>query len=142
MQWKLVTRRSSILEAMPHQRELPSRGLIIKQPWIEMILEGSKSLEIRSSRTSKRGKVALIESGSSRIVGEIEITGCFEINREDFHAYQESHKVLDLDNVHYKRLYGWRLANPVRFAVPVRYCHPAGAIVWVDLTKTKTLCRR
>lgn len=106
-----------------------------------MILEGSKSLEIRSSRTSKRGKVALIESGSSRIVGEVEITGCFEINREDFHAYQESHKVLDLDNVHYKRLYGWRLANPVRFAVPVPYCHPAGAIVWVDLAKTKTLCR-
>ena len=64
---------------------------------------------------------------------------CFEINREDFHAYQESHKVLDLDNVHYKRLYGWRLANVNRYAVPVRYSHPKGAIVWVDLTKQK--CR-
>ena len=124
---------------MPHESELPSSGLIVKQPWIEMILEGSKTLEIRSSRTSKRGKVALIESGSSQIVGEVEITGCIEISREDFHAYQESHKVLDLDNVHYKRLYGWRLANVNRYAVPVRYSHPKGAIVWVDLTKQK--CR-
>jgi hypothetical protein len=46
-----------------------SRGLIIDQPWIGKILRGEKTWEMRSTRTSIRGPIALIEKGSGTVVG-------------------------------------------------------------------------
>ena len=40
-------------------------ALIIRQPWLGLILSGKKTWEIRGSRTNKRGPIALIESGSA-----------------------------------------------------------------------------
>jgi hypothetical protein len=40
------------------------KGLIVKSPWIELILEGKKTWEIRGSNTKIRGPIALIKSGS------------------------------------------------------------------------------
>ena len=36
------------------------RGLLIKQPWIDLILDGAKTWELRGSRPSIRGPFALI----------------------------------------------------------------------------------
>ncbi|GGE44896.1 hypothetical protein GCM10011391_24670 [Pullulanibacillus camelliae] len=49
------------------------KGLIIKSPWIELILAGKKVWEIRGSNTTIRGLVALIKSGTGTIVGEVTI---------------------------------------------------------------------
>ena len=53
-----------------------NRGLIIKQPWIELILSGKKTWEMRSRPTHIRGKIGLIEQGTGLIVGEVEIIDC------------------------------------------------------------------
>jgi hypothetical protein len=42
-------------------------GLLIRAPWIDKILDGSKSWEIRGSQTSKSGRIALIESGTGTV---------------------------------------------------------------------------
>jgi hypothetical protein len=39
-------------------------GLLIRSPYVDWILAGSKTWEIRGSSTAKRGRIALIQSGS------------------------------------------------------------------------------
>jgi len=36
------------------------RGLIIREPWIGMILDGSKTWELHTQHTTMRGEIALI----------------------------------------------------------------------------------
>ena len=50
-------------------------GLLIRAPWIDKILDGSKTWEIRGSHTYKEGRIALIESGTGTIVGVAELSG-------------------------------------------------------------------
>lgn len=50
--------------------------LIIIKPWLEKILSGEKDMEIRGSRTHKRGVIGLIESGSRDIK---RVCNCFRL---------------------------------------------------------------
>ena len=45
------------------------RALLIRHPHIDLILDGKKIWEIRGSRTSVRGTIALVPSGSGTVVG-------------------------------------------------------------------------
>ena len=51
-------------------------GLIIRSPWIEKILAGEKTWEIRSSNTNVRGPIALIRGGSGLVVGTCDLVDC------------------------------------------------------------------
>ena len=74
--------------------------ITLKQPWATLIVEGIKKYEFRSWKTNYRGKI-LIHAGSgvdkegmkrveylnleypkSRIIGEVEIVDCIELNDE------------------------------------------------------------
>lgn len=62
------------------------RGLRIRGPWIDLILSGGKTWEIRGSATRVRGLIALIESGSGTVVGVAELTGRVgPLTLEEFH---------------------------------------------------------
>jgi hypothetical protein len=54
-----------------------TRGIVIRQPWIEEILALRKRWELRGRLTHIRGPIALIEGGSGVIVGTAEITDCY-----------------------------------------------------------------
>jgi hypothetical protein len=43
-------------------------GLLIRTPWINLIFEGTKTRETRGTRTGKRGRIALIQSGTGTVV--------------------------------------------------------------------------
>ena len=59
--------------------------LIIKKEHLDKILNGEKTWEIRGSKTHKRGKIGLIQSGSGTIVGECELIDCTdELSKEEF----------------------------------------------------------
>src|ERR1035437_2732880 len=45
------------------------RALLIRRPWIDMILDGQKTWEIRGSRTSVRGQIGLIASRTGILGG-------------------------------------------------------------------------
>jgi hypothetical protein len=47
----------------------PLRALLIRRPWIDMILDGQKTWEIRDARTSVRGRISFIASRSGAVVG-------------------------------------------------------------------------
>ena len=113
-------------------------GLLIKSPWIEMILDGRKTWEIRGSGTSKRGTIALIKSGSGTVVGfaDLEdVKGPF--TRPEFDRYVHKHRVkpqaLPGRKLPYPKTYAWVLKNARPAKEPIPYNHPMGAVIWVKL---------
>lgn len=109
-------------------------GLIIKKKWLDLIFDENKVWEVRGCDTKKRGKIALIESGSGLIHGTTYLihtaTWC-EAHRNDCYKY---HK-LDNEGLsfieRYKEPHIWELRNSKRFKNPVPYKHPQGAVIWV-----------
>src|SRR5688572_8826355 len=51
-------------------------GLVIRKQWLDLILAGRKTWEIRGSATRVRGPIALIESRSGTVVGVCKLTDC------------------------------------------------------------------
>ena len=82
--------------------------LVIKSPWLDMILDGKKGLEIRGAATNKRGWIHLALSGSGgAIVGRAKLFDSFEIHHAKFNHYVARHCVSDLEEVRYTRIYAW-----------------------------------
>lgn len=109
-----------------------SRGLIIRQPWIGKILSGEKLWEMRSTATDICERIALIEQGTSLIVGECWITGSVG-PLETEHAMRVTehlHCVEDYALLK-KWKYPWLLSEVKRYEEPIPYIHPRGAVIWV-----------
>jgi hypothetical protein len=119
-------------------------ALIIKSPWVDLILSGEKTWEIRGNSTKKRGWIALIKSGSKKVIGICQIVdvigpltmdellGSFGKHRMPTSEIRES-------GLPYPRTYAWVIRNPVELADPILYKHPMGAITWVTLPSIPNL---
>ncbi|MGD6960409.1 ASCH domain-containing protein [Rossellomorea aquimaris] len=113
------------------------KGLIVKSPWIELILEGKKTWEIRGSNTKIRGTIALIKSGSGMVYGEVKINDSKELTLKDYQVSNEFHRVQSEHSqaLPYKKTYAWVLEKPKIYEEPIPYKHPMGAVIWVNLTR-------
>jgi hypothetical protein len=110
-----------------------NNGLIIKKQWLDLILEGKKTWELRGSKTKKREEIYLIESGSGEIKGSCKLVDCIgPLSQEQFNNNTEKHLNLSLHPT-YKKTYAWVLTEPKRFEKGIKYNHPQGAIIWVNL---------
>ncbi|MFP3728383.1 ASCH domain-containing protein [Priestia filamentosa] len=110
------------------------KGLIIKEPWIDMILRGEKVWEIRSSNTKIRGEIALIKSGTGKVYGTVEIVDTINLGVEYYKETESFHRIPGgKECLPYKKTYGWVLKNPHIFDQPIPYKHPQGAVIWVNL---------
>lgn len=114
-------------------------GLIVKREWLDLIISGKKTLEIRGSDTSKKGKmIYLLESGSGRIKAECIIKttypiSCFEWSKErEKHCVNVSYAEL---KQRYKKPYAWVLSEVRPIEDIWYYEHPKGAIIWVKDVK-------
>ena len=58
-----------------------------------MILDGTKTLEIRGSSTKIRGRIYLIKSASGKIYGTAELVDCFKIPSRILRNYESQHKL-------------------------------------------------
>lgn len=113
--------------------------LIIKKKWLDLILSGKKVWEIRSKNTRIRGKIGLIESNSSNIIGECEITDSKEISFDTYQNSTSKHCINDTTSKPYNRIYAWEIRNAKRFEKPIPYIHPLGAVIWVDLKNLSSI---
>ena len=114
-----------------------STALILKAPYIDLILDGDKTWEIRGRSTSKRGEIALIQSGSGQILGTCEIVdvlGPLSVTDlcRNIHAHRD--RILP-DHPPYEQTYAWVVKNPCRFCRPIPFRNPPGAVVWVKLPR-------
>jgi len=117
--------------------ETPTKGLIIKSPYIEKILDGSKIWEMRSKATQIRGPIALIKQGSGQIVGVaslIDVKGPLS-QQERIHTIDKHQIPLDQlkSGITEKWNFAWVLGNAQSLISPIAYKHPNGAVIWVNL---------
>jgi len=115
-------------------------ALIIKKKWLDLILNDYKIWEIRSSDTKKRGRIALIESGSKQIKGACDLVQSFpftkDLQDELTNYYKHWLTEHQLYHMQYKRPHVWVLNNIRILDEPIGYKHPQGAVIWVkDITK-------
>ena len=113
-------------------------ALIVREPWIDLILAGAKTWELRGSSTQAVGqRIGLIRGGSGTVVGVCNVVdvvgplGLAELRRN-----VARHKVpkTELTELPYDRTFAWVLSNARAFTSPVPYRHPRGAVIWVSLS--------
>jgi hypothetical protein len=114
------------------------RGLIIRQPWADQILEGSKTWEIRGSSTHVRGRIAIIAARSKHVSGYCDLVGVqgpLTLNEllETIDLHGISRQELVQQGLPYPNTYAWILERPEKLKRPTAYRHPSGAIIWVRL---------
>jgi hypothetical protein len=112
------------------------RGLVIRPYWIDLILKGKKTWEIRGSKTAIRDTIGLIPSGSGTIVGVCEVIDCIgPLSAGGFrtNAAKAGMRPTEAKIGHYAKTYAWVLKGPRRLEKPTRYRHPSGAVIWVKL---------
>lgn len=113
-----------------------TKALIIKKEWLDLILSGKKTLEIRGMNTKNRGLIGLIESGSGLVVGTCEIVGSHTLDCE--HQMNEALEKGCIPNKEritnaYNKPHAWEIENAKRLDSPIKYKHPKGAIIWIVL---------
>ncbi|MBN7764080.1 ASCH domain-containing protein [Nitratireductor aquibiodomus] len=115
------------------------KGLIIAEPWVGYILDGSKTWEMRSKPTKVSGRIALIRKGSGAVCGVANLVGVeFPLTQAEMLATTDKHRI-PAEMIHSgevaKWCVPWVLSEVRVLAGPVPYKHPSGAVIWVDLNK-------
>jgi hypothetical protein len=112
-------------------------ALLIRAPYIDWIMDGSKVWEIRGSRTTKLQRIGLIQSGTGKVVGVADLVDVIgPLRRADFisNARKLGPRKSEISRRSpYARPYAWVLKGARRLKTPVRYKHPSGSIIWVTL---------
>ena len=109
-------------------------ALVVKKRWLNKIFDGEKDWEIRSSNTSRRGWIHLVESKAcGKLMGRARLVDCFELSESQFGKSRCHHCVRYLSEVPYKRMFAWVLNDAERFEKPFMYEHAQGAVIWVRL---------
>jgi hypothetical protein len=114
-----------------------TKALIIKKEWLHLIFENKKTVEIRSSNTNIRGRIALIESKSSLILGECILSDSFQVNDLNIESVLKNSCLKSKSEIFsmYSKPYAWKLENTIKYENPIKYNHPKGAIIWIDIQK-------
>jgi len=114
------------------------RGLIVREPFATMIVQGIKKWEIRKCYTRIRGRILII--GNSYLKGAVtlaDVLGPFSVN--DLDDYVNYHRVSREFLEQYSRgrqLYAWVLKDPIMFKHPVKIGIRKGAQVWVKIDES------
>ena len=111
-------------------------ALIIRNAPLDKILAGTKTWEIRGSRTKIRETVGLIQSLSGTVVGICELIDCFgPLTAGEFrrNARKAGMNPSEATLGGYEKTFAWVLANAKRLKTPVPYKYPSGAVIWVEL---------
>jgi len=114
-----------------------TKGLVVDDPWIDLILAGSKTWEMRSARTSFRGWFGLIRKGSGAVWGiaRLDDVGA-RMTPDELVTTIDKHRIPEdmiRSGAVVKWNTPWKLSNARRLERPVPYQHPYGAVTWVNL---------
>jgi hypothetical protein len=116
---------------MPELSAIP-----IRTPWIEMILNGTKTWEIRTKFTKKLGPVALVKSGSGTVVAVAKISEVITLTESIAKKNSKKMGMTVASAVSCANCYASVLSDIVPLKKPVQYKHPSGAVTWVTLDET------
>ena len=113
-------------------------ALVVKRHWLNLILDGTKTWEIRGAACSVRGLIKLAQSGSGQLMGEARVVD--SISFKDLDEFKNHPEVWksgippeEMHIVKYRKIFAWVLEDAKRYNVPEPYTHHQGAITWVRL---------
>ena len=118
------------------------QGLVIQKVWLDKILSGEKTWEMRSRPTKKRGLIGLIEKGSGKIVGIARIIeNRPALTRINWSDYYEEHGVPQdiADSPSFNWFVPWVLTDVQKLVRPIHYRHPSGAVQFVNLSEDEQI---
>lgn len=103
--------------------------------WLNLILSGEKTGEVRGTKTTIRGTIALVESGTNLILGMVDIVDVISVfDAKHWEELKYVHRVaIPFSKLKYSCTYVWLLENPVKFDTPVA-CEnrKPGQVVWIN----------
>lgn len=110
------------------------KALSIRQPWAELILQGRKTIELRTWSTTHRGALALHAAQKMKtencetyaldpetltrgaLVGRVDLVDVVELDEAQYEALRDEHLSL---KEWPGGLYGWRFSHPTRLEEPI-----------------------
>lgn len=117
-------------------KETPTRGLVIKAEALHKILDGRKTMELRSKPNLQLGPVALIEKGSKKIYAVANLVESVDLS--DIYAFRKASKEHAVEADRINEVFakgwtnGWVLADVTTLAAPVDYIHKGMSQVKLD----------
>jgi hypothetical protein len=97
-------------------------GLLIRSPYIDWILAGAMTWEIRGSSTAKRGRIALIKSGSGTVIGVadlVDVVGPLSVRDRVANARRLGLKKSEVSRtLPYKKAFAWVLKKARKLKTP------------------------
>lgn len=109
------------------------RVLLIREPWISLILSGRKTWEMRTRGTHIRGWVGLSKPGSKLITGVVNVVDCLQpLRREELASHFDKHQVPDGNEFSHYNV-PWVLSGSKILIEPIAYHQPPGAVIWVKV---------
>lgn len=116
-----------------------TKGLVIADPWIGHLLDGTKSWEMRSSATSHRGWFGLIRKGAGAVYGVAKLAEVgMPLSPPEMIATFERHRIPEhmiRSGEVAKWNVPWKLTDVRPLDRPVPYRHKSGAVTWVELNE-------
>ncbi|NJE05292.1 ASCH domain-containing protein [Thermococcus sp. M36] len=113
----------------------PRKGLIVREPFATLLVEGRKVWEIRKSRTKFRGEVLILSGGKALGKAElVDVLGPF--TPEELAEHRDKHLVDQEFLREYsagKPLYAWVFRNARKFERPVDVNIARGAQIWANV---------
>ena len=106
--------------------------LVVKDPWITMLVEGTKTMEIRGFRCKKQKgeRVHFSKSGTGTIIGSARfVESVYFESEEEMRAEEGKHCVPSTSKVPYKKIHGWVFADAKKMH-PIKYNVKRGSVVW------------
>ena len=110
------------------------KALSIRQPWVELILAGRKTIELRTWHTKYRGKIAIHAAQKMNtqhcktydldpdslvrgaLAGTVELVEIIKLDETQYEALRDSHlSPKDWPG----GLYGWKFMQPIRLEQPI-----------------------
>jgi ASCH domain len=110
----------------------------IRPQWIELILNGTKTWEIRTKNTNKIGLVALIRSGSGTVVATANLSEVIKLTGKLARQNARRMGMTTADAISWVGCNAWVLKDVVPLKKPIPYVHPSGAVTWVTLDEPTT----
>jgi len=112
-------------------------GLIIREPWINKILSGVKTWEMRTKPTLQRGHIGLIRKGTGLVVAVAELVDSLPpLDTRAFASSRERHGIpadMLLEAMKAGWIYPWVLRNVRPLRTPTHAGQKPGQVIWVPL---------